>query len=95
MANLRDLKKDIDYLVGQVVMDCFEYIYKTDGADVEDAYQIVGDVLVLRSQLRKRANHPGGRDNRKFIKNHYMQIAKDLVEGCDSCYNKLGALTNS
>lgn len=95
MANLRDLKKDIDYLVGQVVMDCFEYIYSTEEADAEGAYAIVGEVLVMRNQLRNRSNHPDGKDNRKLTRQYYQKLGKDLVEGCDQCYEKLGKLVNS
>ena len=95
MANLRNLKKDIDYLVGQVVMDCFDYIYVTPGADSEGAYEIIGEVLVLRNKLRNRANHPDGKDNPALIKKHYHQIGLDLVQGCDKCYDKLGALASA
>ena len=95
MANLRNLKKDIDFLVGQVVLDCFEYIYATENSDTEGAYSIVGEVLVLRNKLRNRTNHPDGKDNPALIKQFYRQIGTDLVEGCDECYNKLGKLANA
>ncbi len=95
MANLRDLKKDIDFLVGQVVMDCFEYIHNANEADVEGAYAVIGEVLVMRNQLRNRTNHPDGKDNHKLTKEYYQKISKDLVVGCDQCYEKLGKLVNA
>lgn len=95
MANLRNLKKDIDYLVGQVVLDCFDYIYSTPNADAEGAYAIIGEVLVMRNQLRNRTNHPDGKDNRKLTKQYYQRIGKELVVGCDQCYDKLGKLAKA
>lgn len=92
MANLRSLKKDIDFLCGQVVLDCFGYIQNNDGADAEAAYEIISEALVLRNQLRNRSNHPDGKDNRGMVKKFYHQLGKELVEGCDECYNKLGKL---
>lgn len=92
MANLRNLKKDIDFLCGQVVLDCFDYIYNKPDADHEPAYDIAGDVLVLRNQLRQRTTHPDGKANRSLVKQYYRQLGKDLVEGCDKCYNRLNKL---
>ncbi len=95
MANLRDLKKDIDYLVGQVVMDCFSFIHNNEKANSEAVYDIIGEALVLRNQLRKRANHPDGKDNPGMNKKYYTQIGKALVEGCDECYTKLGKIAEA
>ncbi|MFV0377164.1 MAG: hypothetical protein ACK5JD_07670 [Mangrovibacterium sp.] len=95
MANLRNLKKDIDFLCEQVVLDCFDYIYNAAGADTEGAYEIIGEVLVLRNQLRNRSNHPDGKDNPGLVKKFYRQLGKELVEGCDQCYNKLAKLVNA
>lgn len=95
MAKLKNLKKDIDFLVGQVVLDCFEYIHLTVDADTEGAYSIVGEVLVLRNQLRNRVNHPDGKDNPALTKQFYKKIGKELVEGCDQCYEKLAKLPNA
>lgn len=92
MANLRDLKKDIDFLCGQVVLDCFDYIHHIDGADTEGAYEIISEALVLRNQLRNRSNHPDGKDNPGMVKKFYHQLGKELVEGCDKCYEQLGKL---
>lgn len=92
MASIRNLKKDIDFLVGQVVLDCFEYIYAVEQADREAAYQIVSDVLVLHNDLRLRVNHPDGKDNRPMVRSYYQQIGKELVEGCDKAYDQLNKL---
>lgn len=92
MANLRNLKKDIDFLVGQVVLDCFEYIHAVDGADREGAYEIIADVLGLRNNLRNRVNHPDGKDNPGMVKKFYHKVGQDLVEGCDKAYGQLNKL---
>ncbi|PTN09047.1 hypothetical protein [Mangrovibacterium marinum] len=95
MAKLRDLKKDIDFLVGQVVVDCFDYIYNSEKADAEGAYAIIGELLVTRNDLRNRVNHPDGKDNPKLIKQYYRKIAEDLVSACDEGYTKLTKLANA
>ena len=92
MANIRGLKKDIDFLVSQVVIDCFQYINHFEKADKKTAYKIIEDVLGLRSELRKRANHPDGKDNPALVKKHFSAIGKDLLKGWDKAYEKLGKL---
>ncbi|WP_423129701.1 hypothetical protein [Gaoshiqia sp. Z1-71] len=92
MANIRNLKKDIDYLVEQVLLDCFRYINEFEGADQEGAYEIVADVLSLHNDLRNRANHPDGKDNKTLVREHYKTIGKDLIAGCDKAYDQLNKL---
>ncbi len=92
MANLRNLKKDIDFLVSQVVTDCFKFIGAFDNADREATYEIIADMLTMRNQLRDRVNHPDGKDNKVMVRSYYNRIAKDLVEGCDKAYDELGKL---
>ena len=92
MASIRDLKKDIDYLVSLVVVDCFQYVTYFDNADKEAAYKIVENILAERNELRKRANHPDGKDNPKLVKKFYHKVAEDLMKACDKAYAELGAL---
>ncbi len=95
MAKRSDLKKDIDYLVGQVVMECFDYIYNTENSDTDGAYEIIGEILVTRNKLRSQVNHPDGKDNSGMVKKYYHELGKRLMEACNSSYEKLGQLANA
>ena len=92
MASVRDLKKDIDYLVSLVVVDCFQYISYFDQADKDAAFKIIQDVMSKRSDLRIRVNHPDGKENSAIIKQFYKKIGKDLLTSCDEAYAELGKL---
>lgn len=92
MANVRGIKKDIDFLVSQVVVDCFQYINHFENADKEAAYKIVEGIMQLRSQLRQRASRPDGKDNPSLVKKHFNLVGKDLLGGCDKAYADLGKL---
>ena len=92
MANVRNLKKDIDYLVSLFVVDCFQYINYFEDADKEAAYKIVEKILVAHNDLRKRVNHPDGKDNPAIIRNYYREVSKDLMITCDKAYEELGQL---
>ncbi|WP_321289536.1 hypothetical protein [uncultured Sunxiuqinia sp.] len=92
MASVRDLKKDIDYLVSLVVVDSFQYINAFENADKEAAFKIVNEIMTKRKDLISRVNHPDGKDNPKLIKSHYQSIGKDLLVACDEAYAKLAKL---
>lgn len=92
MANLRDLKKDIDYLCGQVVIDCLVYAQTAENPDLEQAQTIVDEALLLDAELRQRAKHPDGKDNSKLVKAHYKKLGEELVTKCDALYDQLNAL---
>lgn len=92
MSNVRNLKKDIDYLVSLVVVDCLQYVSYFEKANKEAANKIVKDILAKRKDLRSRANHPDGKDNPKLIKKHYQTVAQDLMQSCDKAYEELGKL---
>lgn len=92
MANIKNLKKDIDYLVSMVVVDCLQYVNYFENADINAANKIIENILVLRSNLRKRTSHPDGKNNPKLIKSHFQKIGKDLMTACDKAYEELGKL---
>ncbi|MFV0521654.1 MAG: hypothetical protein ACK5MI_04355 [Mangrovibacterium sp.] len=92
MANLRDLKKDIDYLCGQVVIDCLIYAQTSEKPDLDQAQEIVNEALLLDTELRRQANHPDGKDNPKLVKAYYVALTKELVSKCDAMYNHLNNL---
>ncbi len=93
MAKRRDLKKDIDYLVYEVISDCFVYsgMHPDNGSD--EVSKIINDAVDFRNDLIIRINNPDGKDNPKIIKAFYKSIEKDLLTGVDRLFNRLSALS--
>ena len=92
MASIRQLKKDIDYLVSQVVIDCFLCNRFFEGAREEATHEIMEEILVLGGELRKRVNQQGESNDPKALRSHCRAIGRDLLAGCDKAYSKLGEL---
>ena len=79
MANKRDLKKAINYVVSDLFLECIvlKQIKKADAA-VADA--ILGDILCLQNEFLARAGHPEPGN----VKGHYRKLSEDFsneVEG--------------
>jgi len=94
MTTRRRLKKEIDYAVSDLILDCMTYANLYQKPNDEGALQIVQDTMELRNKLRNMANHPEQKDNSESSKTYYDNIAKTLVEGVDKGYGKLGKLVN-
>lgn len=94
MTSRRRLKKEIDYVVSDLILDSITYTSLYQKPDDKDALQIVQDTLVLRNKLRNDANHPENKDKSGTVKNYYDNIAKTLIDGVDQGYGKLGKLVN-
>jgi hypothetical protein len=95
MASLRDLKKDIDYLIYEVISDCFVFQGIHPDHKSDELSAIISDAVNLRNDLIARVNNPDGKDNPKIVKGYYQAVKKDLTDGVDKLFTRLSALTSS
>jgi hypothetical protein len=94
MTSRRRIKKEIDYVVSDLILDCLTYTHLYKKNDEEEALQIVQGTLMLRNELRDLANHPEKKSESESVKSHYDNIAKTLIGGVEEGYGKLGKLVN-
>ena len=93
MASVRELKKDIDYLVYEVISDCFVFSNIHPENNSDELESIISDAVNFRNDLIARVNNPDGKDNPKIVKAYYKALHKDLFTGVDKLFNRLSALT--
>jgi hypothetical protein len=90
MASVRALKKDIDLMLSLVLNDCFYVVGANEKAD-EDAIMIIAaEVMNKHRELRKRVNHPDGKDNSMMVKQFYKSITVELLSVVDKALIDLG-----
>lgn len=92
MTTRRRLKKEIDYVVSDLVLDCMTYTHLNNKSNDEEALRIVQDTMEMRNRLRNQVNHPEQKDNAQTKKSYYNGLAKNLIEGVNSGYDRLGKL---
>jgi hypothetical protein len=95
MASLRDLKKDIDYMVFEVLSDCFIFQGLHPDNKLDEVSEIISDAVNLRNDLIARVNNPDGKDNPKIVKVYYQTVRKDLLSGVDKLFTRLSALSTT
>lgn len=94
MASVRRIKKDIDYLVGEVVADCYTYLYLSGNKNRDKVVEIMEDLVSQRNDFFHRVNNPEKGVDRKQIRNHYREIYKDLLVAIDGSFTTLSQLVD-
>ncbi len=90
MANLRTLKKDIDYLVEEILADCYLTIYfHPEKQDVVVA--LMQRVVDERNNLFDRVNNPPAKGG-KLARKHYAAVRNDLFNKADALFTELSTL---
>jgi len=89
MASLRRIKKDIDFLIEEVISDCCTFMYVYPEKKNEDAVKIIVDAVELRNKLFAEVNNP--QDNPP--KAYYKAVNKELLEGVDALFQRISDLT--
>jgi len=92
MPSVRKLKKDIDYLIFEVISDCFNFGSLHPEEKAEEVTGIISDAVVLRNDLIRRVNNPERNEDHKVVKSHFKTVEKDLIVGADKLFGRLSAL---
>ena len=93
MANIREMKKEIDNLVFEVISDCFAYSELHPAGTDEKISEIINEAVNLRNSLIQRVNHPADDADRKQKKLHFQAIKRDLVSGTDKLFSRLSSVS--
>lgn len=92
MASVKSIKKDIDYLVEEVVTDCYLALYfHPDKKD--EIIKIMERAVDLRNELFSKANNPAEKHNKSLVKKHYAQLRRDMFDSVDSMFSALSQLS--
>lgn len=91
MASVKSLKKDIEYLIEEVLTDCYLSIYFHEDKK-EDILKVMNKAVDLRNDLFVRVNNPIEPKNQSLVRKHYAQVRKDMFEGVDGLFAQLSTL---
>ncbi len=85
--NLRDIKKDIEYFIGEFIDDCTLFVALNPHKNSEEVNSIIDEAVNLYNDLKDKINHPA--EGKK--KAYYDGIRKELIEKLDELSEKLSA----
>jgi len=91
MASKKNLKKDIDYLITDVILDCYSCMEEHPEKDFSAYEEIINEIIVVKEDLLERINHfdSGTHGNSRT---YFLSIKKDLITTITEAYDKLTTL---
>jgi hypothetical protein len=93
MANKREIKKDVDFLVGEVISDCYTYLLINGEKNRDKVIDIIGTLVEKRNDLFNRINNQDKTFDTKQVKSHYKAINADLLTVIDESFSNLSKLS--
>ena len=91
MANLRKLKKQIDYCLEEIVFDCDMAICFQPSKE-EQIMQLMQEAVALRNELFSKAMNPAEPHNRSLVRKHYAALRLEIAAAFEGLVEKLSAV---
>ncbi|MCD8166430.1 MAG: hypothetical protein LUE93_10100 [Bacteroides sp.] len=88
MASRKQLKKDINYIIGDLFTDCLIQNLYVPGTDKEKAVEVMSRILKVRQEYVSRISHtePGN------VKNFYKKLREDFTREVGEIINEIANL---
>ncbi|MDA3819875.1 MAG: hypothetical protein PF590_05385 [Candidatus Delongbacteria bacterium] len=91
MASVREIKKDINYLIYEVLSDCMIHKHvNNDNSKASD--KIMKDMMAKREELISRVNEAKDMDDKKEKKKAFNAIEDDLITSVDESFREISKL---
>lgn len=90
--NLRDIKKDIEYVIGAFIDDCSLFSSMNEKADDAALGGLFDEAVTLYNDLKDKVNAVPAELKKGEKRQHYAAVRKGLLEGTESLYGKLSEL---
>lgn len=88
MANVRTLKKDINYVLGDIIEAVYIWEMSTTGKPTETSSAIIDEAIENFDKLIVKVNQK----NVENKKSHFKQIYSELEETANQLVDKINAL---
>ena len=93
MASKKNLKKDINYLIDEVVGTCLMHQALNKGKNEKELEEIINEMLIFREELMEKARNPKPTEADKRLRNYYGNLYSDLLKKVNDTFDKLNEMT--
>ena len=88
--NLRILKKDIEFFIGEFIDDCSLFAIINPEKNSDALSDLIEEAITLYNELKTKINHPEG-----STKAYYSSIKKEMFEKLDELCEKLSTVVSA
>lgn len=93
MASIKNLKKDLNYLIDEVIGTCMIHQY-TQQDKHEELDQIINEMIEFRENMIFRINNPGVNGDGNSLRNFYRSLFDELLEKVNGAFDKLNKISD-
>ncbi len=93
MASKKNLKKDINFLVDDIVGTCMMHQSIGSSKNKDKLDQIIEEVLQFREEIIIQVNNPDLNELGKTPRSYYRKLFQELLQKVDETYDKINSLT--
>lgn len=92
MSNRRELKRNINGLLGDVIEECYNALIENEGENEKEVEAIVDEAVDLADALITRTNAAKNLKSRAEVKKHFGAIKEELGDKVIGFIEKLNGL---
>ena len=94
MANLRYLKKEIDYRLEEVVFDC-DMAIAFQPSKEQEIFELMQKAVALRNELIAKVSNPAEPHNPSLVRKHYAALRAEMVGEFEKLFEKLSKINEA
>ncbi|SNR15270.1 hypothetical protein [Tenacibaculum jejuense] len=88
MASVKNLKKDINYTLGDIIEECYLWELENPGADTATSQGIIDEAITAFDELLDKVNAKDVENKRS----HFKSISSELEQKAKALVDKVNAL---
>lgn len=92
MANIRDIKKDINSMVEHFIQECYTHLAYSPPLNQENVLDIISDAVVLKKETLHKVNNLPEFSDIKETKHYFKKLIGDFYDRIVDLTERLNTL---
>lgn len=92
MASIRKTKKEVAYLINEVISNSYMAIYFQPESQTEALSEIVKKAVDLFNDTISQINHPAEKHNPRLVKKHYAAVRANVMSSVDGMFDEISKI---
>lgn len=93
MASKKNLKKDINFLIDEVIGTCLIRQSIQTGKQEKELDDIMNEMLIFRDEMIEKVNNPQLTEADKNLRTYYRNLYGELIKKVNDTFDKLNEMT--
>lgn len=89
MASKKNLKKDISFLVDEVVGTCLMRMSAQEQKDQSEIENIIEEMIIFKEEMINKVNNPELSEEHKSLRAYYRAMREQIINHINEVFEKL------